>query len=249
MMNTIPSKSNQKIANGQPVDPRAAWKNIIRKYPLLSRIMQFVFDPAFVTNQQRGALLEGLATDSRVLNLGSGAKRIRVNIVNLDIEPFGNVDVVGDGQRLPFADGVFDLVLCEYVLEHIRNPLQMAREIQRVIKPGGQLYMTVPFMQTFHGNPDDYQRYTISGLSALFDDLETIECKPYAGPTSALCNMVKEYLAVVFSFNSKLIYSILSQLLIILVFPFKFIDYFLVRNINAHNLSFSLYFVAQKPIS
>jgi hypothetical protein len=87
----------------------------------------------------------------------------------------------------------------------------------------------------------------VSGLSVLFRQLETVECKPYGGPTSALCNMVKEYLAFVFSFNSVFLYSILSQLFILLVFPFKFLDLFLSRGVNAHNLSFSLYLIGRKP--
>lgn len=229
------------------VDTRAAWKNKIRRYPALSRIIQFVFDPAFVTSRRRDELLGGLPSGARILNLGSGAKRFGPNVVNLDVETFSNVNVVGDGQQLPFIGGGFDLILCEYVLEHVPNPALMVREMARVVKPGGWVYVTVPFMQTFHGNPDDFQRYTKSGLSVLFGRFETIECKPYGGPTSALCNMVKEYLAILFSFNSVFLYSILSQLFILLIFPLKFLDLLLVRNVNAHNLSFSLYFVGRRP--
>lgn len=49
-----------------------------------------------------------------------------------------------DGLRLPFADASFDRVICSEVLEHIPNYLSLLAEIDRVLKPGGQLCVSVP---------------------------------------------------------------------------------------------------------
>ncbi|MCB0970763.1 MAG: class I SAM-dependent methyltransferase [Acidimicrobiales bacterium] len=52
--------------------------------------------------------------------------------------------VNGDGTGLPFADGTFDAIICSEVMEHIPDDSAAARELARVLKPGGQLAVTVP---------------------------------------------------------------------------------------------------------
>jgi len=51
---------------------------------------------------------------------------------------------VGNALKLPFADGSFDLIVCSEVLEHIPDFEQALSEITRILKPGGQLAITVP---------------------------------------------------------------------------------------------------------
>jgi SAM-dependent methyltransferase len=50
---------------------------------------------------------------------------------------------------LPYADGFFDAVWCSEVLEHLFDPLYALREFNRVLAPGGQLLVTVPYHGTF----------------------------------------------------------------------------------------------------
>ena len=50
----------------------------------------------------------------------------------------------GDATRMPFPDGAFDRVIAAEVLEHIPDDWQALREIARVLRPGGQLAVTVP---------------------------------------------------------------------------------------------------------
>ena len=49
-----------------------------------------------------------------------------------------------DGLHLPFADGRFDLVICAEVLEHIPAHADAIAEITRVLRPGGDLVVSVP---------------------------------------------------------------------------------------------------------
>ena len=47
----------------------------------------------------------------------------------------------GDAHQLEFDPGTFDVVYCRYLLEHVANPVQVLREVRRVLKPGGRLYV------------------------------------------------------------------------------------------------------------
>ena len=71
---------------------------------------------------------------------------------------------------IPVADGFFDAIFCNAVLEHVENPVQVMAEFRRVCRPGGYLYLCVPFMQPEHKDPGDYQRYTVDGLRRLMED-------------------------------------------------------------------------------
>ncbi len=52
--------------------------------------------------------------------------------------------VRGDATRMPFPDGAFDRVIAAEVLEHIPDDRRALREIARVLRPGGQVAVTVP---------------------------------------------------------------------------------------------------------
>ncbi len=52
--------------------------------------------------------------------------------------------VQGDGERLPFADGQFDCVICTETLEHVPDDRVVARELVRVLRPSGLLVISVP---------------------------------------------------------------------------------------------------------
>lgn len=47
------------------------------------------------------------------------------------------------GEQIPFADGSFDIVLCDNVVDHAENPAEIVRELVRILRPGGLLYFTV----------------------------------------------------------------------------------------------------------
>ena len=84
----------------------------------------------------------------------------RDNIDNLEV-------VLSDGHKLPFEDNSFDGCFCNTVLEHVRDPEQIVKEINRVLKPGGKVIISIPFLQEVHADPEDYQRYTPYGLVHL----------------------------------------------------------------------------------
>jgi SAM-dependent methyltransferase len=112
----------------------------------------------------------------RVLNAGAGERDISHlvsgELVNQDLETGlhnENIHVHSPLHDIPFEDGHFDVVICNAVLEHVENPDDVVAEFARVTRPGGTLYLCVPFMQPEHLDPTDFQRYTIDGLTTLVE--------------------------------------------------------------------------------
>jgi SAM-dependent methyltransferase len=104
-----------------------------------------------------------------VLDFGAGNRNIYFrNVVNFEIVDYQTTDVRGVGERLPFKDGVFDAVVSIAVLEHVKFPWICAKEILRVLKPGGDLIICVPFLQPLHGYPNHFFNMTQAGLQSLF---------------------------------------------------------------------------------
>lgn len=75
-------------------------------------------------------------------------------------------DLIADLNRvLPLRDACADHVVSFEVLEHLAEPGVMLAEAHRILRPGGQLTLSVPFQWWTHEAPWDYQRYTQYGLA------------------------------------------------------------------------------------
>ena len=109
--------------------------------------------------------------NGRVLNAGAGDRDISGlvdgELFNQDIKGGPRIRFQSPLHEIPVEDGFFDAIVCNAVLEHVANPEQVMAELSRVAKPGGILYLCVPFMQPEHLDPTDYQRYTLGGLRLL----------------------------------------------------------------------------------
>jgi len=111
-----------------------------------------------------------------VLDCGAGRRPIYYDkVINYEIVDYDTTDVLGVGEHLPFLDDTFDAVLSLAVLEHVREPMRCASEIARVLKPGGKLVCTMPFLQPLHGYPHHYFNATPQGLRRLFEDKLQVE--------------------------------------------------------------------------
>ncbi len=82
----------------------------------------------------------------------------------LNIDLTTSPDYACSVYKMPFADNAFDTVIFCEILEHLERPEAAFLEISRILKPGGKLIMTMPFLYAIHGDPDDYQRWTEAKL-------------------------------------------------------------------------------------
>jgi SAM-dependent methyltransferase len=114
--------------------------------------------------------------DGLILDVGAGFRPVYYsNVVNLEVKDYPTTDIIGVADRLPFKSGSFDGVISIAVLEHVKDPFLCAREIARVLKPGGWLKCCVPFLQPLHGYPHHYFNMTHEGLRTLFEPYLAIE--------------------------------------------------------------------------
>lgn len=114
----------------------------------------------------------------RILDFGCGSKPYASlfqfkEYIGVDLENPGHphdneeIDIYYDGQNIPLEDGTVDSVLCSEVFEHVFNLPDILKEFQRLLKPGGVLLATCPFVWKEHELPYDYARYTLYALDDL----------------------------------------------------------------------------------
>jgi SAM-dependent methyltransferase len=91
------------------------------------------------------------------------------------------IDYNYDLQNLPFPDGSFDCIVCNAVLEHVREVELAVYEMRRVLHPGGQVWVEVPFLQAYHAHPHDFWRCTLPGIRRWFADFDEVRAGIFEG--------------------------------------------------------------------
>lgn len=90
-----------------------------------------------------------------------------------DMREGPGVDMVLDlEETLPWSLGKFSHVDCLSVLEHSRRPWLLAANVERLLDPGGTLYVCVPFVWRIHDKPYDLWRFTVDGVRILFPGID-----------------------------------------------------------------------------
>jgi ubiquinone/menaquinone biosynthesis C-methylase UbiE len=116
-----------------------------------------------------------LPAGTRVLDVGAGECRYRALFAHCNYKAhdfcqyrgadgasrpgtwqYGAIDYVSDATTVPVPDGSFDAVLCTEVLEHVPEPILVIRELGRILKPGGTLFLSAPLGSGLHQQPYHY---------------------------------------------------------------------------------------------
>ncbi len=104
---------------------------------------------------------------------------------------YRKISVVADLTALPFRTAAFDAVICTQTLEHVSEPQLVTSELANVLRSGGRLYLSVPFLgDPIHQEPYDFYRYTHYSLKGLVEKagLSPISVSPLGGLWLLLCS-------------------------------------------------------------
>ena len=177
-------------------------------HPSRSSITYAVRAPLVAWLQERAEAASSAYGRYRLLDVGCGSRPYEplfaqrgATYVGCDVEGSPDADIHGYADALPVEDASFDLVLCTQVLEHVPDPAAAVRELRRVLRPGGRALVTTHGVAVFHPNPDDFWRWTSSGLERLFRENGTwssLEVRPGAGTAATVASLVAYFVDLLF---------------------------------------------------
>lgn len=153
-------------------------------------------------DHSRALIVERLEGAGRVLDVGAAMREFSVQlggkVETLDINEFEDYpDILGDVCQ-PFpADmhGQYDAVIALAILEHVYDPPAAVANFHALLKPGGRLFLYVPWMWRYHGPKgllfQDYQRLSRDGMAYLLRNFEDVTLYPIRGKWAARANFFK----------------------------------------------------------
>lgn len=129
-----------------------------------------------------------LTKDMEVFDIGCGDKpfapilagKVKKHI-GVDIEDgfydSSHIDLVGTAYEVPAPDAAADAVISSQVIEHLEYPDKALKEAARLLKPGGYLFLSFPFLYPMHAEPIDFNRQTEYGIKTMLRDagFESVE--------------------------------------------------------------------------
>lgn len=140
-----------------------------------------IIKPAFLIRKCLLKYIKKYAPELKgsIMDFGCGSKPYKPLLLNaseyigVDFQGEGHsheneiIDVYYDGLTIPFENNRFDGIFTSEVFEHVFNLEHIIGELNRVLKPGGKIFITCPFAICEHEAPNDFARYTSYGLTDL----------------------------------------------------------------------------------
>jgi SAM-dependent methyltransferase len=120
-----------------------------------------------------------LAHDKR-LDIGCGNNKVP-GAIYLDVDPNAHPDILHDLNVFPYPilDRSFDEIVAKHIIEHLDNPIGFMREIARILKPGGTVYIETPHFSSrvAYSEPQHKSFFSYFMFNSLIQglDLEVIE--------------------------------------------------------------------------
>ena len=180
------------------------------KYSILRDYVRSVYDGKTLSRFLFNQWLMHVAKDMTGKVLDVGAKdsgrllqftdRDHVTVVPTDIQDAQGVERVDLNEPLPFPEAHFDAVTLFWMLYIVRHPMVSIAEVYRVLKPGGTIYLAMPFVSSELYEPHDYTRFTKEGLETLLLDagFEQVNITRSGGRVVSAVNLLNPF----FIFNT-----------------------------------------------
>lgn len=195
-------------------------------------------------------LIKDLPSDGVGLNIGAGQTMFNNKILNLDIEKKENINLVGSVEKIPSKDSRFDLLICQEVLEHVENPYVALREMHRVLKPSGKLFLQVPFIIGYHPCPNDYWRFTNEGLKYIVEKnkFKILYFGETVGSATGFYRVSVEFFSILFSIIFPFMYKPFKAFFALIFYPIKYLDHLIKYSPEKLRISGGSFVVCQKVI-
>lgn len=192
--------TRQDYVSDLPERPQTGLAGALRRFVLAN---QWILGPSIAKDRGKGARIAELRRRFEregvvAVSVGSQGRGLWPGMICVDVYETPGVHLCCDAHDLPFADASVDLVVSTSLFEHLRDPRRAAAEATRILKPGGECYLEVPWMYEVHGDPMDFQRWTLPGLRALFGDLDAVDCGVTEGPATTWARMTRQAVASFF---------------------------------------------------
>ena len=182
--------------------------------------------------------------NKKIINIGSGEEPLGDKVITLD--RYTKSDIKANAISLPIKSNSFDLALSIAVLEHLKEPSQAIDEMCRILKPGGQVYIEIPFLQPFHSSPHDYFRATLPGLKHWCRQFKEIDSGVCVGSGSTVSWIMIEYTRLFFS-QIPFIGLLVELGVRAISLPLKYLDKLIINQPNSHFSASAIYFHGQNP--
>ncbi|MDX5361138.1 MAG: class I SAM-dependent methyltransferase [Alphaproteobacteria bacterium] len=196
----------------------------------------------------RDAVLFDIGSKQSGARYQFGAPPADAKVVCVDIREAPGVDLVADAHDMHMVpDNSVDAVVTISVLEHVNNPWKVMEEIHRILKPGGIVYVSVPFIFPFHADPDDYWRFSHKGLEVLCERFDRVDGGFNRGPASTMCHLLVHFLAIALSFNVDKLYGFNRIFFTWCLFWLKYLDAVIGRFGTAYIIHTGAFFLGRKP--
>jgi len=200
-----------------------------------------------VQQKKMSQIIKRVGPDATIINIGSKNTLVFSRVINIDLIPYKNVHLVSNAETLALKDECADVLFIIALLEIVEEPDTVISEIYRVLKPGGIVVATTPFMQSYHPDPVDTHRFTIHGTQRLFRNFGIEEIMPTRGVFGSFLCLMKDYMAIFLSFNSIFLWKVLNIVIPWILFPLKYIDRIMPAYQKAEYVVSSFTIIARKP--
>ena len=221
-------------------------KKIYKQEQFNPKILGLVVNPFYFARKGLYKNISELTPNlkGKLLDVGCGTKAyqcmcnvekyIGLEIDNEDNRSHSSADIFYDGKVIPFEDKIFDSILSTQVFEHVFNPNDFLKEINRVTKIGGMFLLTVPFVWDEHSQPYDYARYSSFGLEHILNNngFKIVHLKKSANDFSIIFQLINAYIVKTLITKNSYLNLLIALLLIT---PFNIIGLFFSKILPKNN--------------